>query len=257
MNKLKHSVWMMVAALCLSACITTTDNTFTAVADPEQAAKQRVELARRYIGQGDWANAERNLKLAVEAKDDFAEVYEAFALLYQGTAENKRVRENFEKALRLNPGFSRARNNYAVYLYLQGDYEQAREQLEKVVDDTLYDQRPQAFANLGLVNLELGDRTAAELAFERALVMQRNNALAMLELAAIRLEQDRIPEAKRLYDTQRMISRQKTARSLWLGVQIAKAAGDEDAMASYGLALSSMYPKSEENKAYQAMRLRK
>ncbi|PIE37615.1 MAG: type IV pilus biogenesis/stability protein PilW [Gammaproteobacteria bacterium] len=257
MNKLKHSLCIVIAGLLLGGCVTTTDNAFTAEFDPEQAAKQRVELARRYIGQGDWANAERNLKLAVEAKDDSAEVYEAFALLYQGTAENKRVRENFEKALRLAPDFSRARNNYAVYLYSQGNYQEARNQLEKVIDDTLYDQRPQAFANLGLVNLKLEDIPAAELAFERALVMQRNNAIAMLELAAIRLEQGRIAEAKRLYDTQRMITRQKTARSLWLGVQIAKAAGDEDAVASYGLALSSMYPDSEENKAYQEMRSRR
>ena len=91
----------------LSACVTTTATVFTEKASPEKALERRVELARNYVGERDWENAKRNLKLAYEIDPNNAEVHEAFALVYQSTGEFELAEESFKTAIRLDKGFSR------------------------------------------------------------------------------------------------------------------------------------------------------
>ena len=166
----------------LAGCITTTEGGFTEKYSPEQALNERVELARQYIGDGNWEAAKRNLKLAYEIDPKNAEVYEAFALVYQSTGEYELAEENFENAIRIDPKFSRARNNYAAFLFSQQRYKKAEKQLEIVVKDTLYSGRPLAFVNLGLCREQLFDPQGAEEAFVRALAMDRTNSIALLEM---------------------------------------------------------------------------
>jgi type IV pilus assembly protein PilF len=238
-------------ALLASACVTTTETVFTEKASPEKALERRVELARNYVGQRDWENAKRNLKLAYEIDPDNAEVHEAFALVYQSTGEFELAEESYKTAIRLDKGFSRARNNYAAFLYSQERYEEAEQQLEYVVRDTLYEGRPRAFVNLGLCRQQLFDSQGAEEAFLRALTMDRTNRIALLEVAEIRFDAGDLDNAGRYYDTYRSVARTQSARGLWLGIRIARATGDRDAEGSYGLALSNMYPESAEYQSYK------
>ena len=242
---------LALMALVLSGCITTTDSVFTEKADPNVALERRVELARQYIGEGNWDNAKRNLKLAYEIDPNNAEVHEAFALVYQSTGEFELAEESYRTAIRLDRKFSRARNNYATFLYSQQRYEEAAEQLEYVVQDTLYKARPRAFVNLGLCRIQLFESQAAEEAFRRALTMDRMNNIALLELAQLRYDAQDYKTAEQYYDTYRTVVRQQSARGLWLGIRLARESGDRDAEGSYALALSNLYPKSPEYEAYQ------
>ena len=159
--------------------------------------------------------------------------------------------ESFKTAIRLDKGFSRARNNYAAFLYSQERYEEAEEQLEFVVRDTLYEGRPRAFVNLGLCRQKLFDSQGAEEAFLRALTMDRTNRIALLEVAEIRFEAGDLENANRYYNTYRSIAKRQSARSLWLGIRMARASGDRNAEGSYALALSNMYPDSAEYQSYK------
>ena len=244
----------LAATLVLSACVTTTDGVFTEKADPEKALERRVELARKYIGEGNWDNAKRNLKLAYELDPDNAEVHEAFALVYQSTGEFELAEESYRTAIRLDKNFSRARNNYATFLYSQQRYEEAAAQLEFVVKDSLYKARPRAFVNLGLCRLQLFDSLGAEEAFRRALTMDRTNAIALLELAQLRYDADDFRTAQSYYDTYRTVVRQQSARGLWLGIRLARQNEDRDAEGSYALALANLYPNSVEYDAYKRTR---
>ena len=160
----------MLLPVLLTACITTTEGGFTEKYSPEKALNERVELARKYIGDGNWEAAKRNLKLAYEIDPNNAEVHEAFALVYQSTGEYELAEESFEKAIKIDPKLSRARNNYAAFLFSQQRYQAAENQLEIVVKDTLYSGRPRAFVNLGLCREQLFDPQGAEEAFVRALL---------------------------------------------------------------------------------------
>ena len=249
-SQYKNVVAVSLILLC-SACVTTTETVFTEKASPEKALDRRVELARNYVGEGDYENAKRNLKLAYEIDPNNAKVHEAFALVYQSTGEYEMAEDSFKTAIRLDKTFSRARNNYAVFLYSQERYEEAEEQLESVAADTLYEGRPSAFVNLGLCRRKLFDDPGAEEAFVRALAMNRTNRIALLEVAEIRFDAGDYPISGKYYDTYRTVARQQSARGLWLGIRLARETGDRNAEGSYSLALRNMYPDSADYQAYK------
>lgn len=251
MIKWRSLPFAVVICVWLAGCVTTTESVFTEEASPTKALEQRVSLARHYIGEGNWEAAKRNLQIANELDANNPEVYEAFALVYQSTGEYELAEENFKKAISLDKKFSRCRNNYAVFLFSQQRYKEAEEQLNYVVQDTLYSGRPNAFVNLGLCRLKLFDTQGAEEAFVRALAMDRVNQLALLEVARIRYEAQDFGTANKYYDTYRSVARKQSAAGLLLGIQLAKADGDRDSEASYALALRNLYPKSAEYQAYK------
>jgi type IV pilus assembly protein PilF len=240
----------LALVLALGGCVSYEERVFTKEASPEETLELRVELARKYIGQGDWENAKRNLKLAFEIDPRNPAVHEAFALVYQSTGEYELAEEHFKTAIKLDKNFSRARNNYAAFLYSQERYEEAAKQLEVVTRDSLYRGRPNAFVNLGMCRLQLFDKEGAEAAFMRALTMDRTNTIALLEVAQLRLDAGDYEAAQQFYDTYRSVARQQSSRALWLGIRLARARGDRDAEGSYVLALTNLYPESAEYEAY-------
>ena len=242
---------LVLVCVWLGGCITTTEGGFTEEASPSKALDKRVALARQYIGEGNWEAAKRNLQLAEDIDATNPQVYEAFALVYQSTGEYELAEDNFKKAISLDKNFSRCRNNYAAFLYSQQRYQEAEEQLDYVVKDTLYSGRPNAFVNLGLCRLKLFDTQGAEEAFVRAIAMDRTNPVALYELARIRYEAQDYATANKYYGTYRTVVRKQSAAGLLLGIQLAKADGDRDSEASYALALRNLYPKSAEYQAYK------
>lgn len=237
--------------LGLAGCITERESVFTEPASPDKVLEQRLTLARQYIGRGNYEDAKRNLAAAVKVDDRNAEVHEAFALVHQSTGEFEMAEQSFRRAISLDRDFSRARNNYAAFLYGQERYREAEEQLALVVKDTLYSARAQAFLNLGLCRLQLADNRGAEEAFMRVLAMQRDNAVALLEVAHLQLDAQDTRNATIYYERYRDAVRQQSARGLWFGVRLAQATGNRDAQSSYALALRSLYPDSAEYEAYR------
>ena len=229
--------------------MTSTESVFTEKASPEKTLERRVELARQYIGEGNWEDAKRNLKLATEIDPKNAEVHEAFALVYQSTGEFELAEQSFEAAIKLKRDFSRARNNYAAFLFSQERYKEAETQLDFVVKDTLYAARPRAYINLGLCRLKLFNPQGAEEAFVRALSMERTNYIALLEVAQLRFDAEDWASASRYYGTYKQVVRQQSSRALWLGIRLARKEGDLNAEGSYVLALSNLYPDSIEYEA--------
>ena len=250
---------MALAAIVLlsfvtTGCVSTTTGPFTKEKSPEKAIERRVQLARQYIGEGNWDNAKRNLKLAQEIDPGNAAVHEAFGLVYQSTGEFELAEDHFKKSIRLDRGCSRCRNNYAVFLFNQERFAEAEAQLRVVVQDSLYSARPNAFVNLGLCRQKLFDSQGAEEAFVRALSMDRTNSIALLEMASIRYELGDFDESRRYYDTYKRVVRQQSPQGLWLGIRLSREVGDKDSEASYSMALSNLYPQSPEFQAYQRSR---
>jgi len=244
-------LYLLAGLLLLSGCITSTERVFTNEADPELALKTRVQLARSYIGEQNWVDAKRNLRVAASIDPNSPEVHEAFALVYQSTGENELAEKSFKKAISLKRPFSRARNNYAAFLYSQERYKEAEAQLKVVIKDTLYEARPRAFINLGLCRLRLDNQAGAKEAFTRALAMDRTNRIALIEMATIEYEEANWVLSLRYLENYRMLVRRQSARVLWLGVRLAKKLDDENAMASRALALRNLYPDSAEFQAYE------
>ena len=238
---------LIFAAALAAGCVTREGRVFAGDASPEAALQARVQLARDYIGEGNWAHAKRNLLQAAAIDPDSPEVHEAFALVYQHAGEHQAAEESFRRALRLRRDFPRARNNYAAFLSGRGRWQEAARELELVAADTLYEARPQAFFNLGLCRARLGELAAARAAFERALALQPGNQLALLELAHIEFAHGDYPAAGAYLNRYReSMQPPPRARALWLGIQLAARLEDADGQASRALALRNLYPESPE-----------
>jgi type IV pilus assembly protein PilF len=244
-------------ALLLAAtagCVTETQGPEPVVVDAKQAISQRVALARQYIGAGDWDNAKRNLELAASIDEDNPEVLEAFALVFQSTGEFELAAANFTRALERGAG-SRARNNYAAFLFSQGQYQQSADEFREVTADTLYSGRPRAFVNLGLALLQLGSTNEARQAFTRSLFMDSRNPTALLELTQISLTEGDVEAASGYYTSYRQSVRGQSARALILGVEIARLSGDADLEASNLLSLRNLHAEAPIYKVWSAAQL--
>ena len=238
----------------IAGCVTETQGPEPTVVDSAQAISQRVALARQYIGAGDWDNAKRNLELAASIDEDNPEVLEAFALVFQSTGEFELAEANFQRALDLGAG-SRARNNYAAYLFSQGRYEASVSEFREVTADTLYSGRPRAFVNLGLALLQLDNTQEARQAFTRSLFMDTQNPTALLELTQISLTEGDVEAASGYYASYRQSSRSQSARALILGVEIARLSGDANLEASNLLALRNLHAEAPIYKVWKAAQL--
>ena len=247
---MKHLCSLVITAF-LAGCVVETSGPEPAPVDPAQALDQRVSLARQYIGAGDWENAKRNLELAAAIDADNADVLEAFALVYQSTGEFELAESNFKEALDAGAG-SRARNNYAAFLYAQGRYLEAAAAFREVTMDTLYSGRPRAFVNLGLALLQTQETPEAKSAFSRALLMEARISTALLELTQIELTEGDVAAASGYYEQYRAGARRQTARALILGVEIARLNGDANMEASNMLALRNLYAETPIYKAWTA-----
>jgi type IV pilus assembly protein PilF len=241
-----------VLALGLAACVTTTIEGNKPKPDKKQEIERRVDAANQYLEKGNTEQAIVHLKRALELDPDDAQIHMTLAQVFWRTGEYELCDEHFRRAIALDPKLSRARNNYAAFLYERGDTDEAIRQLEAVVADTLYEKRAVAFRNLAIAYLKKGRRQEAEEALERAVKMDSREAPALLELADINYARRDFARANAYYARMRAVSQRQSPRSLLLGIRLAREARDRDAEASYALQLKGLYPNSAEYREYQA-----
>ena len=242
-------LWMLCTLM--AGCVTETNDPLAQNRDPSKAAKIYVETATRYMQLNQMANADRSLKRAQQIAPDAPEVNNALALFYTIEGENEQVEKYYKKALIGDPDFSQARNNYATFLYGQNRYKDAIEQLEKVTKDYRYQRRYTAFENLGVCYLKVGEPEKAEKSFNRALQLNGNLPISIIELSELALQQGNYQLTERYLRKYEKIA-QPSPKQLWIGIRLQRQLGDKDKVASYALALKSMFPGSDEYKAYKA-----
>lgn len=238
----------------LSGCVAETSGGFGGEQSREQALADYLQLASAYLGNGDLRNARRHLDNAERLNPNSSEAAAIWGLLYSREGETRLAEEQFRRALRLDSQNSQARNNYAAFLFAEARYQEAYEQLQEVVRDTTYPQRPQAFENLGVAALRLERVGEAEAAFQRALELDPTSWRASLELTGINLDQGKILQARQYYRNYDVLmqrqQREKDARGLWQGARLEAALGNEHNVYEYGALLEADFSTSPEYQLY-------
>ena len=237
----------------LSGCVKTTTGGYRPNLSESKIVNQRLQAARSYISVSNWEGAKRHLKEAAKLDHNNPEIYETLAVVMQNTGEFELAERNFKKALRIDPKYSRGINNYAAFLYQQKRYPEACAQLEGLVADVLYDKRQSAFINLGRCYSELQRFAKAEDAYERAYLMNKNDQVALFELADVNYKTQQYKKSLDYYRAFKARARQQSPRSLWLGIKLARYVGNRNDEASYGLLLKNLYPDSKEYEMYQRL----
>lgn len=241
----------MLVLLGLTGCVTETNDPLAQNRDPKKAAQAYVEAGTMYMQRGNMEHANRTLTRAHEIAPNDPAVNNALALFYSIEGNDEQVERHFKKALAEDPEFSQARNNYAVYLFEKGKYDEAIVQLERVTKDYRYARRFKAYENLGICYLKKQDTESAKAAFNRALQLNSNLPVSLLEMAELSLTEGDNKLASRYLKKYESIA-PPSPRQLWLGIRLQRELGDKNKLASYELALKNMFPGSAEYKAYKA-----
>jgi type IV pilus assembly protein PilF len=250
-------VTVMLLVLCLGGCVTETTGGFNVERSDEQALSDYIQLATGYLEQNDLANAKRHLENAARYDSNNSEVMAIWGLVYSKEGEDDLADESFRRSLRINSGNSKARNNYAAFLFAIGRYQDAFDQLQRVVQDTEYPARPQAFENLGLAALRLNRAEDAENAFSRALQLNSSMLRSSLELASLNLDRNDVLQARAYYRNfltlLQLYNTGQNARSLWTGIRLEAAMGNIDNVKRYGAMLESAFASTPEYQAYVSL----
>lgn len=243
-------LFALLSLIAVSGCVTTEYGSLASNADPKKAEASYVQLGLAYLQSGNRDASKQNFEKALEINSRSAPANEGMARLYQLDAENELAEKHFKLALRYDSDFPRARNNYGSFLYQHDRYKEAYEQFDAAAEDVDYDNRAVALVNLGRTALKLGRDERARAAFEHALSLQPNLAMAIVELADITYNTGDYAQAKKYLDRHGELARQ-TPRTLWLGIRLERKFGNRDKEMSYALALKNMYGYSQEYLEYQ------
>lgn len=248
---LRAALFLLLATV-LTGCVTSGKQ------DPLKTEKGRdeardafIQLGLGYLRAGNAEQAKVPLRQALELDPSSADAQTALAAVYQTEMEPQLAETEYRKALSSRSDDARILNNYGGFLFEQKRYKEAYDVYIKAAEDGLYPERSRIFENLGLVSLQLKQREQAKEYFEKAIRLNRNQPSALIEMAELNY-QDRQYVPARAYYQEYLKQGPQTARSLLLGIRLAKIFDDRDTAASYGLQLKRLYPASPEYQAYQA-----
>jgi len=215
----------------------------------QKAAEINAQLGLRYMQQGKNDLALEKLKRALKYDDDSVAAHHYLADLYRRLDEKEKAEDHYETALYLDPENSRIHNNYGVFLCNTGRYDDAEEHFLEVLNNPVYRGRAASFENLGIC-LRKGERyDRAEKYFRKALEINPRLAKSLAAMAELSFKKENMLSARGYLQRYRDVARH-TPRTLWLGIRVERALGDEDAVASYGMLLKNNFPESEEAAKY-------
>ena len=234
--------------LGLSGCVTTTTGDFQK--NSSKLVSVSIQAAMEYMKAGDTKSAHRHLQKAIATDAKSFEGHNALALLYQYEGDYDLAEKHFKLALKYSKHNAKILNNYGSFLFSQSRYVESLEQLEKAALDAQYEHRYLVYGNLGRCALQLNDFRKAEVAFKKSLRLNSSASRPLLELAQISFEKQDY-NLTSSYLTQYNRLSKGSARSLWLGIKLERIQGDQDALASYVLALKNLFPRSQEFKKYE------
>lgn len=218
-------------------------------ANTEKAAELNADLGLRYMMQGKNELAMQKLRRALEYNSDSVEAHHYIAELYRRVERPDDADRHFRIALDLTPEDSALRNNYGIFLCSQKRYDDAEEQLLKVLEDPVYDGRAGTYENLGLCMQKKPDLEKAESYFRQGLKLDPRMPKSLLAMAEFSFKQRNYISTRAFLQRYSAVARH-TPHSLWLRIQAERVLGDKDAVASHGMLLKNNFPDSPEARKY-------
>lgn len=246
-----------LAALCLlAACAaqpeepTIEGGQIGEVGDARNRARLHTELASLYYNRGNMNVALEELRIAVSADSSFAPAYGLYGLVYMELKQNPLAEQNFERALRLAPNEPDINHNYGWYLCQTSRESESIKYFMQAVRNPLYPTPWRSYSVAGLCSLRVKDVKSAEDFFQRALRLEPDDPVSLLQLGQIRFRQGRTADARGMVERYNKLVT-PNAESLWLALRIERKGGTRVAEQSYATQLRRRFPASEEFRKLQ------
>lgn len=216
--------------------------------DYHQAALVNVELGLGYLAQGEIARAKTKLVHAVELAPKSSETHAAFGHFLEMIGEFKDSEREYKKAVSLAHDGS-AYNNYGTFLCRRARFKEADKAFHQAIKDKGYARTAEVYENAGLCALKWpSDEKAAEY-FNIAITQDPQRTSALLALVELDIKNGNLLHAGELLDRYKKIAA-PSARSVWLSIQMAKKANDDNTVAKEVLTLKNLFEDSPEYQAY-------
>lgn len=200
-------------------------------------------LAEGYFEAGDFERARRPLASAFELQPRAWQPHWVTARIYDREGEAALAEAAFRRARRFGPDQPELRNDYGVFLYGQGRFEEAVAELEAAVEDPDFPLRAVAFENLGQALEAVKNRSGARDAFSRALALSPCLPRPLLALTRLELTEGDVPAARR-YAERYARCAPDNEESLTLALAIARRLGDPEAEAEASRRLRALQATS-------------
>jgi len=218
-------------------------------AEPRNRAKIHTELAALYYSRGAMGVALEELRAATAADPDYAPAHGMFGLVYAELREKDRAESSFERALDLAPADPDINHNYGLFLCQTGREDESIRYYLRAIRNPLYQAPWRSYSAAGVCAMRRNNVKDAETYFDRALRMNSDESVSLVQLGQIRYRQGKFDEARRLVTRYNRIV-QPTAESLWLAIRIERKLGERIAEAALAGQLRRRFPTSRE---YQSL----
>jgi type IV pilus assembly protein PilF len=203
------------------------------------------KLAIEYLKRGDYVSALQRAKRGLEISPSSSLGHNTIALIYEQVGEFGPAEYHFKQAIDYSTRDPYIRNAYGAFLCKQGRYADADSEFDAALSNPLYPTPEVALTNAGVCAFKQGDYDRAEERLRQALQRNRQVPAALYHMADIFARKNDAIKAKGYLDRYHAVQR-PTAKSLALGVRIARSMGDKNAAASYEMMLRSNFPDSED-----------
>lgn len=236
-----------LVVLLLGGCAApqTTQSTAQTSGNNRKIAELNTQIAIQHLKDQDYELALKKLEKATASDPSYADAYNTRAIVYGRIGENEKADNNFQRALRIDANNPLTLNNYGQFLCKNGDPAKGQQMFKQAIANPLYRTPELALTNAGTCALNQGNVEQAEQFFRDALEKNPRIPLALLQMAGITHDSERYLPARAYIQRYSEIARHNP-RSLWLGILIERALGDQDAEASYTLSLEKNFPDSKE-----------
>jgi type IV pilus assembly protein PilF len=219
------------------------------VGDARTRARIHTDLAAAYHDRGNMGVALEELRIATAADPNYAPAYSMLGLVYMDLREHQQAEDHFQRALKLSPADGDINHNYAWFLCQTKREPESIKYFLTAIRNPLYASPWRSYSAAGVCSLRTRNVKDAEEFFQRALRLEPDEPVSLLQLGEIRYGQGRLEEARRLVARHNKLVA-PSAASLWLALRVERRLGQRVAEQSYANQLRRRFPTSPE---YQAL----
>ena len=193
MNGSRALLVALLAGLAAIACATATPK------DVSRADSHR-DLAGVKLAKGETERAIKEYQTAIRFNPDDAESHFQIAAAYSRKGMLQDTERELREALRLDPEHLEARLALGVAFLQMERWSDAAAEFERLAADPTFVRPTRALVNLGWAHYKAGDLERAKADFERAIVLDRSNYVAHLDLGIVYYDQGELVEAVQRFE---------------------------------------------------------
>lgn len=203
---------LLLLTLLMSGCITDVHLSGEPKSDQRQRAEARVNLAIRYMEQGNMVKARENLEQAIEHDPNYYRAQLSLAHYYERVEDYGLADRYYRLALQQAPNKGTVLNNYGAYLCKRGEFEAADHYFNQAIEKQGYYLTSASYENAALCAVKAKAPDKAIAYFKRALDYEPYRPRSMLSLAKLELQIGKYDDARnRLLLFQNRYGKQKAA----------------------------------------------